>query len=349
MNLDALGWSPALAEAFAQELARDPSLVAGRVTRTERGTWFVETEQGTVLSRVPGRVHHRVADPLDLPAVGDWVALQPSSRPALIRAILPRHALLARKTIEDRAGEVQVIAANVDRVLIVEGLDKELRPRRLERMLAFARDSGAQPIVLLNKSDLAPAAGAAIEALRAVAGDATLLTLSALHGQGVADVQALLPPAQAAILVGASGAGKSTLANALLGEARQATTGVREGDAKGRHTTTHRELFVLPNGALLIDGPGMREFGLWLADEGVGETFPDIDALAAACRFSDCAHESEPGCAVNQAVEEGRLAPERLESYFKLMRNDAGRAARHDSRGVKKSSGAYDRGPPKKR
>jgi len=344
MNLEALGWSPELAEALARITAKDPSLVPGRITRQERGTWFVETEKGSVVARLPGRMRHRAENPLEIPAVGDWVALSVASVPPLVHHILPRTSLLARKAIEDRAGEVQVIAANVDRVLIVEAIDMPLNPARLERLLAFARESGAEPVLVLNKTDLAPDPEGAAAQARTLVGDAVVLPISARSGEGIHAVRDLLPAARTAILVGSSGAGKSTIANSLLGEARQATTEVREGDARGRHTTTKREMFVLPNGGLLIDGPGMREFGLWLAEGAMGQTFPDVEALAQQCRFSDCAHEKEPGCAVLAAVEAGTLAPERLASFQKLLRNDQ-RAQRHDSRS--KSGGG--RGPKKGR
>ncbi|MDQ3266383.1 MAG: ribosome small subunit-dependent GTPase A [Myxococcota bacterium] len=332
MNLDALGWSEALAKAFATATRGAPPLVAGRITRQERGTYYVETEKGTLIARLPGRLRHRASDPLDLPAVGDWVALSVVSDPALVHQILPRSSLLARKAVEDRAGEVQIIAANVDRVLIVEAIDVPVNPARLERLLAFARESGAEPLLVLNKADLAPDPVAAVARARELVGDARVLSISAKSGEGMEAVRALLPSARTGILVGSSGAGKSTIANALLGEARQATTEVREGDARGRHTTTHREMFVLPNGALLIDGPGMREFGLWLAEGALGETFPEVEALAQQCRFSDCSHQIEPGCAVRAAIEAGTLPPERLAGFLKLLSDNQRRAQRHDSR-----------------
>ncbi len=332
MNLDALGWSEALAQAFATATRGAPPLVAGRITRQERGTYYVETEKGTLIARLPGRLRHRSSHPLDLPAVGDWVALSVVSDPALVHEILPRSSLLARKAVEDRAGEVQIIAANVDRVLIVEAIDVPVNPARLERLLAFARESGAQPVLVLNKADLAPDPVAAVARARELVGEAVVLSISAKSGEGMEAVRTLLPPAQTGILVGSSGAGKSTIANSLLGEARQATTEVRVGDARGRHTTTHREMFVLPNGALLIDGPGMREFGLWLADGAVGETFPEVETLARQCRFSDCSHQIEPGCAVQAAIEAGTLPPERLAGFLKLLSDNQRRAQRHDSR-----------------
>ncbi|MBS2031740.1 MAG: ribosome small subunit-dependent GTPase A [Deltaproteobacteria bacterium] len=337
MELSQLGWDEqwlaafqALRPCFAS-LALEP----GRVLRQDRGWFKVLTAQGERLSRAAGKLAHGAENALELPVVGDWVAIAfaHSKREATVHAVLPRRSLLARRMAGN--DEPQPIAANADVAFLVHGLDQEPHLRRTERALAMIAASGAQPVLVLNKVDLAADAPKAIAEVQAIAHGVAVLALSAERGDGMDAFAALLPPGRTGVLLGPSGAGKSSLANRLLGEARLATGAVRAGDFKGRHTTTRRELVLLPSGALLIDGPGVREFGLLEGE--LAETFPDIDALAVNCRFRDCAHASEPGCAVRAAAERGELDPDRLESFLKLRRElDTGtsgaRAERHGKR-----------------
>ncbi|QSQ18934.1 ribosome small subunit-dependent GTPase A [Pyxidicoccus parkwayensis] len=325
MSLDSLGWTPALALAFSDVLSQSSlSLVPGRVVRQARGLLSVQTAGRVLLARTAGRLLHHAPGAEALPAIGDWVALQlPAGEgEALLHAVLPRHsALVRREAGSERDG--QLLAANLDVVFLVAGQDDDFNPRRLERALTLAWNSGAAPVVVLSKTDLLDDVEGRVQEVEALAPGVPVLALSAHTGDGVDALLAWLPAGKTGALLGSSGVGKSTLVNRLLGEERLATQAVREDDSRGRHTTTHRELFALPSGGLLIDGPGMREFGMWGEEEGVENAFADILALAAGCRFADCEHRSEPGCAVRAAVEEGALEAARLGSYEKLRREQA--------------------------
>jgi len=317
--IDQYGWSETLGHDFAPHAAR--GLLPGRVLIQQRGQYDIITDTGELVAEISGRLA-RDAAPGGLPVVGDWVAVsvREDERAATIHAVLPRRTGFSRKAAGPGAETAQVVAANVDLALLVAALNADFNPRRLERYLAAARQSGAGVLVVLTKADLTEADPGAVEAARAVALEARVLAVSALTGEGMDALRAVIRPGLTALLVGSSGAGKSTLVNALAGSARMAVGAIREQDARGRHTTTHRELVLLPNGALLLDTPGMRELGLLDADEGLAATFEDIEALATACRFRDCAHGSEPGCAVRAALEAGTLDPARWLSYDKLGR-----------------------------
>jgi ribosome biogenesis GTPase len=249
------------------------------------------------------------------PCVGDWVEL----RETQIVAVAPRRTLFARKAAGSGV-EVQPIAANVDIAFLVMAMDHDFSLRRLERYLVLTRESGARPVVLLTKADLASDVAGRVAAACAVVEGRDVCAIAAPSGQGIDEVWRYLTPGVTAVLLGSSGAGKSTLTNVLLGEQRMATREVREADSKGRHTTTHRELVELPGGAFLVDTPGMRELQLWASEESVNATFGDVEHWAAQCRFSDCLHSNEPGCAVRQAVADGLLDPERLGSLHKLRK-----------------------------
>jgi ribosome biogenesis GTPase len=268
-----------------------------------------------------------------LPAVGDWVAIRKrrDEDRAVIVAVLPRRSSFSRKM----AGQVtdeQVVAANVDIVFLVMGLDADFNLRRLERYLLLARESGAAPVVLLTKPDLCPDTASHLSYVTQLTGDLPVHVLSPKHNQGLDQVGGYLTPGRTGALLGSSGVGKSTIINRLVGEDLLKTREVREADSRGRHATTHRELVALPKGGLIIDTPGMRELQLWDVADSVRETFDDIEALAAGCHFTDCRHRDEPRCAVKAAVTAGSLAASRLESYHKLQKELAVLARQQDER-----------------
>ncbi|RYF93652.1 MAG: ribosome small subunit-dependent GTPase A [Caulobacteraceae bacterium] len=315
------GWSEALALAFAPHARAGH--IPGRVVVQQRNGYLVVTEQGELRAKPSGRLMHEALE-AGHPAVGDWVALsvnaRPSSKPggsATIHAILPRRTAFVRKAVGG-ATTVQVIATNIDIAFVVASLNADLNPRRIERYLAAAWQSGARPVVVLTKADLSADPDAQAADIAAMAIDCPVVTVAAKQGQGLEALLAHVAPGETCVLIGSSGAGKSTLVNAFLGEERMATRAIRESDDQGRHTTSHRELVLLPGGGLIVDTPGMREVGLIDADEGLAAVFDDIEQLVGACRFSDCGHGQEPGCAVRAALEDGTLDPDRWASFQKL-------------------------------
>ncbi len=275
--------------------------------------------EGEWLAEASGRLRYTSRGPEDRPAVGDWVALSspPGSGLALVHAVLRRRTAFVRRAAGDVTVQ-QVLAANVDTVFLVMGLDRDYNPRRIERALVLAWESGAVPVVLLNKADLCEDADGRRAEVEAVAPGVPVLVLAAKEGTGLEGLSPWLERGKTVALLGSSGVGKSTIVNRLLGEERQRTREVRSSDQRGRHTTTHRELVALPGGGLLLDTPGLREIQLWASDVGLAAAFEDIEALAPGCRFRDCAHLSEPGCAVRAAVEADELSADRLASYHKL-------------------------------
>ena len=315
--LKSYGWSDRLQDDFAPHSAQ--GLVPGRIVVQQRGGYRVITEAGEIEARATGPLMKAASD-IARPTAGDWVALEarPGQTTALVHHVLPRSTAFIRKASGPRAG-AQVVAANVDVALLVALLNANLNPRRLERYLATTHESGAQPVIVLTKLDLAEFPDEDVAEIEAIALGAPVLALSAKTGQGLGALDGYLKPGQTAVLLGSSGAGKSTLLNVLAGEERMATREVRAADDRGRHTTSHRELVLLPSGALILDTPGMRELGLWDADEGVAATFADIEVLAGQCKFRDCRHGDEPGCAVQAAIEAEALDPSRLWNYEKLQ------------------------------
>jgi ribosome biogenesis GTPase len=328
-SLEALGWNARFAQAFAP--LSGPGLVPGRVSLEHQRIYRVLTEDGEVLARMSGRLRHEAPAAIGFPAVGDWVALRvrPGEVRATVEAILPRVSRFSRKVPGDTTKE-QIVAANVDTVFLVMGLDGDFSVRRIERYLVTAWESGAQPVVLLTKADLVEDVSGRVGEIAAVASGAPVHATSVRTDVGVDELVAYLRPGRTVALLGSSGVGKSTLINRLIGREVQRTAEVSGFKSRGRHTTTRRELIVRPEGGLVIDTPGMRELQLWQASGSVDSAFADIEALASGCRFADCRHDAEPRCAVRQAAAEGRLAPERLESYLKLRKEAEYLAGRQD-------------------
>ncbi len=325
--IDLYGWSDALQTSFAPHLAQ--GFQPARVTAHHRGLWRVVTADGECIARLSGRFALDAA-PGEHPVVGDWLAV---SKPdgageVIIHALLPRRSVFSRRAVG--GGGVQVIAANVDVVFLVAALNADFNLRRLERYLVAARDSGASPVIVLAKADLRADPTEEIRKVAEIAGGAPIVTLSALTGDGLDGLKPWLRPGITAALLGSSGAGKSTLLNALAGRTLMDTGAIRESDERGRHTTSHRELFRLPGGALLVDTPGMREFGVLADDAALDASFADVAGLIPNCRFGDCAHTTEPGCAVLAALADGTLSDERWRSYLKLQRELAFDARRDD-------------------
>ena len=319
-DLAELGWTPALAAGFAA--IGDDGLIPARVAAQHRDRLVLYTEDGETDAVPSGRLRHE-AGPGGLPAVGDWVAARAAPGLGLIEQVLPRSSAFVRTAGDpDRpgggGGRQEVVAANADLVLIVTAAHLDLNFRRLERFVAAGWESGATPVVVLSKTDLAPDPSGLLEQIAEVAPGVTAIGVDNLSGEGSGEVRALIGPGVTAAFLGSSGVGKSSLINRLLGEERQAVSGVRS-DGRGRHTTTGRELLLLPGGGLVLDTPGMRLISP-SSDAGMDATFADIDALALQCRFTDCRHEREPGCAVIAAVEAGALAAERVAGFHKLRR-----------------------------
>jgi ribosome biogenesis GTPase len=319
VSLEDFGWDAGFAEAFAA-FAGKPDVQPARVLIEFNHNYRVATPLGEIDAVLAGRVKHHARSRADLPAVGDWVVVRkrPDEDRAVIVAVLDRRSRFSRRMAGHVTGE-QVVAANVDVVFLVMALDDDFSTRRLERYLLMARESGASPVVLLTKPDLASDLPAQVAEAVVAGGDVPLHVLSPKANHGLEPVAAYLARGRTGALLGSSGVGKSTIINRLAGADLQRTREVRAADSKGRHTTTHRELVMLPNGGLIVDTPGMRELQLWDAPEGMRGTFDDVEALAGACRFTDCRHRGEPGCAVSAAVAAGDLPAARLESYHHLQ------------------------------
>lgn len=317
--LERYGWSDALRLQFQSHDAA--GLVPARVVVQQRGLYEVVTETGERPATLAGKFAHD-AEEGGYPVTGDWVAvaLPAGDGTAQIRAVLPRRSTFVRKAAGPGAPRGQIVAANADIALLVSSLNGDLNLRRIERYLAAAWESGASPVIVLTKADACADVGAAVAEVERVAIGVPVHAISALTGQGFAPLRARLAPATTAVVLGSSGVGKSTLVNALAGESLMETRAISADGQRGRHTTTHRELILLPSGALILDTPGMRELGLWDAESGVSSAFPEIDALITECRFGDCRHRNEPGCAIRAALDEGALPLERWHAYGKLQR-----------------------------
>jgi ribosome biogenesis GTPase / thiamine phosphate phosphatase len=310
-TLERFGWNDEIARAFEEHA---PGLEPGRIAVQHRGVWEVVTKDGDALVEITGRFRH-AAEPGELPVVGDWVGL----RDGPIDAVLPRSSKFSRKTAWTEVSE-QVLVANVDVAFLVMGLDeRDFKVRRLERYLTTAWEGGATPVIVLNKVDLASDLEAQIAETETVAFGVPIHAVSAETGEGVEDLRRHLTGNRTVALLGSSGVGKSSIINRLLGEEHFRIADVRS-DGRGRHTTTHRELVPVPGGGVIVDTPGLRELQLWESDGGLDQAFADVAELVAQCRFSDCEHRTEPGCAIKSALADGSLASERWESYLKLQR-----------------------------
>ena len=331
MSIQTMGWNEQRNESFAPYRAQ--GYEPARITGQDRERYDVIDDHGEWSAEVSGRLRHEARTPEDFPAVGDWVALRPHTHdgPRTIVAVLPRLTVFTRKQA-GRETVAQVVAANVDTAFVVAALDRDFNLRRLERYLSTVWDGGASPVVVLNKMDLSDEIDERIAEVDSIAPGVPVVAVSALEARGLDSLAPWLTAGSTVVLIGSSGVGKSTLVNALLGEERQTTGAVREWDSRGRHTTTRRELVPLEGGAWLLDTPGIKELQLWIDEETLGDSFPEIAALAAECRFRDCRHVAEPGCAVQAALKQGTLPQERLASWSKLQREAAWLAAKQDQR-----------------
>ena len=326
-----LGWTDSHTIDFEPHV--EAGLIPGRVSEQHRGAYVVLVESGEIRAEPAGRLSHEASGFGDLPAVGDWVAVayRASENAGTIQTVLPRRTKFSRK-VALSVSEEQVVAANVDTVFLLSSLNEDLNLRRLERYLTLGWESGARPVIILTKTDLCEAVELRVLEVQAIAFGVPVHAISSLTGDGLDVVRSYIEPGKTIALLGSSGVGKSTLVNTLVGEEILAVKEIRESDGEGRHTTTHRQLVPLPGGGLVLDTPGMRELQLWESSEGLGETFADIEELAAQCRFNDCAHNTEPGCAIRAALDDGTLESGRWESYGKLLRELAHLERRLDKR-----------------
>ncbi|OGC92873.1 MAG: ribosome small subunit-dependent GTPase A [candidate division Zixibacteria bacterium RBG_16_53_22] len=319
MNLAELGWNTFFEDKFGSY--KQNGLIPARISQQHKTIYLALCEHGEITAEVAGRVHHGAAGPADYPTVGDWVAISylPDERKGIIQALLPRKSAFVRNVAGEETAR-QVVASNIDTIFIVNGLDGDYNLRRIERYLAMAWESGAVPVIILNKADLCENIDEKVSEVESPAIGVPVHAISATRGQGLDIIRAYLSPGTTAALLGSSGVGKSCIINKLLGEERLRVNEVREWDSRGRHTTTYRQMLVLPEGGIIIDTPGMRLIKLWGDEDSVGRAFEDIEELGALCRFRDCEHMSEPGCAVQVALVNGSLDRKRYESYLKLKK-----------------------------
>ena len=329
MKLELLGWNNYFEARFTPYSGK--GLLPGRISIQHKDRYVLLSEQGEVNGKVSGKFRFEVKGLHNFPAVGDWVVFEINSgdQSAVIHHVLERRSKFSRKVAGDRPDE-QVLAANIDIVFLVMGLDGNYNLRRLERYLTVAEESEARSVIVLNKSDLCSHLEECTQEVLSIAHGINVVVMSALRAEDVAPIRLLLTPGITGVLLGSSGVGKSTITNQLLGKEHSQVQSVRETDSHGRHTTPHRELLVLPNGGIIIDTPGLRELQLWSGEEGVQDSFDDIEELAVHCRFRDCKHEAEPNCAVKQALEDGSLDPGRYEGFQKLQRESHFQTTKYD-------------------
>lgn len=319
MNLKTLGWNDYFQESL--NIFSNMGYTAGRIYAEHKNIYKIYTESGEILGEISGRFHFGAQEQQDYPAVGDWVAIteRPQEGRATIHSILPRKSKFSRKAAGPNTQE-QIVASNIDTIFLVTSLNHQFNLRRLERYLIMAWESGANPVIILSKSDMCQDIEEKISDVSIIAPGVPVHAISSLLGEGIQEIRDYLTPGKTVALMGPSGVGKSTLINYLIGREVMKVQDISSFEDKGRHTSTYRELFILPEGGLIIDTPGMREFQLWESSDGLSETFEDIEALAKLCRFGDCTHGREPDCAVKAALRDGTLQEGRYESYKKLQK-----------------------------
>lgn len=331
MELTHIGFNDNVKEAY-EKIAKVNQII-GRISLEHKRMYRVWTVYGELLCEVSGKLAYGAQSREGYPAVGDWVILTPRSAEAkgTITNILPRKSKFSRKVAGNNTEE-QIVAANIDMIFLVNSLNEDLNIRRLERYVTLTWESGASPVIVLTKADLTADLSEKLRVVESVALGIPVITISVVNNTGLDQLKTYLHPGKTVALLGSSGVGKSTLTNYLCGYEKQEVQEIRDTDAKGRHTTTNREMVLLPNNAILIDTPGMRELQLWNSEEGLSNSFSEIEELAASCKFRDCQHEKEMGCAVKLAIEEGELEEERLQSYKKLLRELAFLERRQDKK-----------------
>ncbi len=317
IDLETIGWNSFFKESFSQY--KNQEFIPGRITQVQRKNCIAFTEIGEINAKVSGKFRFNASEKGSYPAVGDWVAIKkdPKNDVGLIQAVLPRKSKISRKVI-GKITQEQVIVANVDIIWIVVGLDNDFSIERIERYLTLVSESGANPVIILNKSDLCTDINKKIEEVRNLSPDVPIHELSAELNQGLNILNQYLVKSQTIALVGSSGAGKSTIINKLLGIDRQKVGAVRESDSRGRHITTYREMIIFPTGGIIIDNPGMKEIQLWFKGKDLADTFKDIEDIALSCKFTNCNHKTEPGCAVKSSLESGDLNTRRYQHYLTL-------------------------------